>query len=350
MMKNDDIIILGGNFLGLYCAFKCVENGYKNISIIDKKLTLGDIKTNNYMFFHANHTLYIELLNTFNIKYSSLSIEKNMKVQNVLNSVITRSKFIPYKILISQSFACFCKSTLSSRNYNMLVKNISNFENIYSRTSAFDAIDMFITDINIDKDYYKLDDDINILIKNMIEYLISNNVKFIQNDIYDFKYNNNKFILYNKESYHNYTCDILLTTLSKKKLLCFKFWNLEQRILLNSSTNYNLDIRDIFKHVYILDDKKNLNNDTNTYILEQMRLVFPQSLHYLVMKKKYLSFWNIGINNIFTRDKIKNIYNKKFVLCSDSYAKNNVFINYSFELFYYNFSKILILSCASKTT
>jgi hypothetical protein len=41
--------------------------------------------------------------------------------------------------------------------------------------------------------------------------------------------------------------------------------------------------------------------------------------------------WNNGINNVLVREKIKNMFNDKFIICSESFSKNNMFINYSLE-------------------
>jgi len=50
--------------------------------------------------------------------------------------------------------------------------------------------------------------------------------------------------------------------------------------------------------------------------------------------------WNYGINNIIIRDKIKHLFSHIFI-CSDSYSRNNFFVNYSLETFDNIFSKII---------
>lgn len=340
-MKNDTIVVLGANILGLYSAIKLTDNGFNNITIIDKNLILGRLKSDNHIFFHKNHTLYIELLQRFNIKFTSVNIVKNNTLQYIIYAIINKSKIYSYKSLICQSFLNFTKKILSFQDYNYLKESIISFEIIFEKINVLDAIEIFTKDINIYLDYYVLEDDINLLVFYMIEYLKNKGIIFLHKEIIDFKYNNNKFILYSKNDVHKLTCSILLTTLSKKNLLYFKFWNTDQKILLNSSTNYNFETYNFYNHLYTINKKQELTNDTKTYILQKTRLVFPQYIQMLFSKKNDISLWNIGINNQFTRDKLKYIYNNKFILCSDSYSKNNLFINYSLELFYSNFSKII---------
>ena len=41
--------------------------------------------------------------------------------------------------------------------------------------------------------------------------------------------------------------------------------------------------------------------------------------------------WNININNVLVSEKIKHMYNERFLICSESFSKNNMFVNYSLE-------------------
>jgi heterodisulfide reductase subunit A-like polyferredoxin len=132
-MKDDSIVILGANILGLYSAIKLIDSGYTNIIVIDKNLTLGRIKTNNHIFFHKNHLLYIDLLKRFNIKFVPVNIVKNTTIQNILTNIINKSKYIPHKILICQTFLNFTKNILSLHDYNYLKENITSFEVIFEK-------------------------------------------------------------------------------------------------------------------------------------------------------------------------------------------------------------------------
>ena len=54
-----------------------------------------------------------------------------------------------------------------------------------------------------------------------------------------------------------------------------------------------------------------------------MNIVYP-------IKKYSLYLWDIGINNIIIREKIKKLYNNIFI-CSDFHSKNIFFANYTLE-------------------
>jgi hypothetical protein len=346
--NNLHIAILGGNIVGLYAAIKCIEFGY-NVAIIDKKCNFGSIRIDNFKYFNKNHYIYLNLLNKFNIKYSQIVTNMNSRLQCIINHIISRAQFIPKKNLISQSFVNFCENILSTYEYDLLINNIENFEHIFSKLNTLDSINIFINDINANVEYYCLDDDIDILINKILEYLIDNNVKFIHSNIKDFRYINKQFLFYDLMYPTNvndfiYCSDMLICTLSKKNLVHFKFWNKEQRLLLNSVFNYNISIDDINK---IICNKKVCNDDIQKHTLEHIHLVFPQVMYKLSQSKNNTYIWNLGINNIFVREKIKNLYNPHFILCSESYAKNNFFINYTLETFDSNIQRLIKISSIS---
>lgn len=343
--NNLHIAILGGNIIGLYAAIKCIEMGY-TVSIIDKRCNFDRIRVDNYKYFNKNHYIYLNLLNKFDIKYSQIVTNINTKLQTLIHHIISRAQFIPKKNLVSQSFVNFCKNILTPYEYDILNNSIDNFEHIFSKLNILDSIHIFSNDINTNIDYYCLDDDINVLIDKILEFLINNNVRFIYSNIKDFRYINKKFILYDT-SYasdaNKYICcsDVLICTLSKKNLIHFKFWNKEQRLLLNSVFSYNINIDDINK---IVCNKNIINDDMQKHTLEYVHLVFPYVMCKLSQSKYNTYIWNIGINNIFIREKIKNIYNSYFVLCSQSYAKNNFFIHYTLETFDCNIQRLIKMS------
>jgi hypothetical protein len=341
MKDNENIIILGGNIVGMYAAVKCVELGY-DVTIIDKKKTFGNLKTKNYHIFNRSHTTYMNLLNKFNINYIPYHIKKNEKLTNIIAYIINKAKLIPKKNIISQSFAKFCKSVLSSYEYEVLKTLLYDFENIYSNINTIDCINMFINDINLNQEYFLLDDHIDILIDRIKSFLMNNNVTFINNtDIKDFKYINDNFILYSSNNV--YMSNLLITTLSKKNLLAYKFWNKEQKALLNMVSNYNINSSNIYR---VLDNSfeesayDNITEDVNirTKILEEFHTVYPNiNKNY----KENIYLWNIGTNNIIVREKLKYIYNPYMILCSDSYSKSNLFINYCLEMFDSNIPRII---------
>jgi heterodisulfide reductase subunit A-like polyferredoxin len=89
----NNLIIAGCNFIGLYSAIKCIDNGY-DVTIIEKKNSYND-KRNYYRIFNKNHVSYINLLNKFSISYSKYSLKYNEKTYNILFNIINKSKMIP---------------------------------------------------------------------------------------------------------------------------------------------------------------------------------------------------------------------------------------------------------------
>lgn len=332
MKKNINIIILGGDINSLYIALRCIDIGY-NVTIIEKKKNFGNIKNNNYTFFNKNHNIYINLLKRFNVKYSKYFFDKNNNLLSFLMTIINKSKIIPKKVLLSLTFNTLCEKILSKQR----LKDFKNYTNSFQGlTSYFDVInsvdfiEMFITEVCNDN-IYKLEDNIDILINRITEYLISKGTILINNTaVKSFKYINKKFILNNIL----YTSDILISTISKKNLLKFTFWNDEQYNILNNVTQYNLNTFDILKSLSII-DKDYIDNDyendlkIRNDILNNLHIIYPINKQ----NNNDLYLWNTGINNIIVREKIKNLYNQYFLLCSNSYSKNSLFLNYSLEIF-----------------
>lgn len=330
--NDNTIMILGGNFIGLYAALRCVDLGY-NVSIIDKQYTLGSTKTANYSTFHKHHTAYINLLNRFNIKYSPVPINTNPRLRNIINKIIAKSKFLPKKNLLYQPFTSFCKTVLQQYEYDFIASSINNFDCTFCKMNTLDCINIFIYDINPTLEYYVLLDDFSLLIKKIISYLKENNVNFINANISDFRFIENRFILHSPQAI--YSADILIMSLNKKNLLQLKCWNKEQRSILNSLSLYHNDVSDF----YFLTKQDASQTALIKSVLENMHITFPDSPY----SKTSMYLWNIGVNNIFIREKIKHIYNPFFFLCSESYARNNIFINHTLDLFECIFSKIIRL-------
>ena len=79
---NNNLTIAGCNFIGLYSAIKCTDNGY-NVTIIEKKTSYNDNK-NYYRIFNKNHYLYINLLNKFSINYTKYNLKYNLNIIYIL--------------------------------------------------------------------------------------------------------------------------------------------------------------------------------------------------------------------------------------------------------------------------
>ena len=150
------------------------------------------------------------------------------------------------------------------------------------------------------------------------------------NEIKNIKYIKKKYVV-TTNLHISFTSDIIFTTISKDNLNAFSFWNNDQKIYLNSVTAVNSTIiKNILDKLILnkLDHNKTSNiTDVRKTLLNELHIVYP----YCTNKSKYVFIWNNGANNILIREKIKNMYNDKFIICSESYSKNNMFINYSLE-------------------
>ena len=326
-MTINNIIIVGCNIIGLYSALRCVDNGYK-VSIVDKltKDKVNKNNRNNYRIFNRSHNIYIQLLNRFSIKYEKYILKYNDKTTTILSGIINKSKLIPNKSLNTQSFVKFCRTILTITDYNILKNNLDSFEYIYSNISAMDALIMLSSDINETHNYYILTDDISILIDKITQFLQSKNVDFIYNtEIKDIFNCNNR--IYSSTRANTFISNIIILTLSKNNLLKYNFFTKEQKKLLNNVSKYNIDCESIYSDKYL---KKEY--EIKTHLLDNLHIVCP-------IKKYSMYLWNYGINNVIIRDKIKNLFTHIFI-CSDSYSRNNFFINYSFETFDNIHSKI----------
>jgi len=110
-------------------------------------------------------------------------------------------------------------------------------------------------------------------------------------------------------------------------LLKYNYLSKDQKKLLNNVSKYNIDCESIYSDKYL---KKEY--EIKTHLLDKLHIVCP-------IKKHSMYLWNYGVNNVIIRDKIKNLFTHIFI-CSESYSRNNFFINYSLETFDTIYSKI----------
>ena len=326
-MTINNIIIVGCNIIGLYSALRCADNGYR-ISIVDK---LSQDKINNknrinYRIFNKSHQIYIHLLNRFSIKYEKYMLKYNDKTSAVISGIINKSKLIPKKSLNSQSFVKFCRSILTITDYNILKNNLEAFEHIYNNISAMDALIMLSCDINSSNDYYILTDDITVLIDRITAHLLTKGVEFHYNiEIKDIIQCNNN--IYSSTRTNTFISNVIILAISKNNLLKFNFFSKDQKKLLNNVSKFNIDCESIYSDKYLKTEY-----EIKAHLLDKLHIVCP-------IKKHSMYLWNYGINNIIIRDKIKHLFTHIFI-CSDSYSRNNFFVNYSFETFDNIYSKV----------
>jgi len=326
-MTINNIIVVGCNIIGLYSALRCSDNGYR-VSIVDK-LTQDKINNKNrinYRIFNKSHQIYMHLLNRFSIKYEKYVLKYNEKTNTVISGIINKSKLIPKKSLNSQSFVKFCRSILTISDYNILKNNLEAFEHIYNNVSAMDALIMLSCDINVSNEYYILTDDITLLINNITTHLLTKGVEFHYNiEIKDIVQCNNN--IYSSTRTNTFISNIIILAISKNNLLKFNFFTKDQKKLLNNVSKFNIDCESIYSDKYLKTEY-----EIKTHLLDKLHIVCP-------IKKHSMYLWNYGINNIIIRDKIKHLFTHIFI-CSDSYSRNNFFVNYSFETFDNIYSKV----------
>ena len=316
---SDAVTIIGCNFSGLYSAIRCIDCGIK-VTLIEKKNTYeNDII--NYKIFNKNHTLYIQLLNRFSIKYNKYNLNFNEKTMSIINNVISKAKLIPSKILNIQTFDKLCNTILSQNDYLHLQNNINNYSSIYCNISGLFGITMFNNEINNNNIFYIVEDDCSLLITKMLSYVVNNKGTIIFNtEVKDVNVDsdNNIITTTNNMSNKYQISKIIIFTLSKDNLLKIKYFAKDKRKILNNISKYNVDSLCIYNDECILNEY-NIQN----HLINNMNIVYP-------IKKPSLYLWNIGVNSIIMREKIKNLYNNIFI-CSDFHSKNIFFANYTLE-------------------
>tara|TARA_B000000477_G_scaffold124118_3_gene130928 strand:- start:1875 stop:2915 length:1041 start_codon:yes stop_codon:yes gene_type:complete len=343
MKRNNKIAIIGGNISGLYSAIKYIDSGF-NINIYEKKNYINIDSFDNYIYslYNDNHTIYINLLQKFEIKSIKLNdITFNDKLYDIFNIVIEKSKLIPNNVLLTYTFFNLCKTCLKQNDID-IIKNYFNNCDIINNINAIDFIYIINKDLTSNTNYYYVtNDNINLLIKRMIAYIDNKNKIYYNNNVKTIKYNTNnstnKFIINDNKSI---LYDYIICTISKDNLLAFDFWNYKQISLLNNVTNVNSsNVKTMIDKLinFNINQTKLDNNEKIRYkLLSDFNIVYPIGNN----KLKNICFWNIGCNNVIIRDRIKNIYNNKFLISSDSFTINNMFINYSLDNIDNNILKI----------
>jgi len=338
MKKLNNVIIIGCSISSLYAAIKFLDLGYK-VTIVEKKnsyLPIYDSIYHNFKVFNDNHKTYINLLKRFDIKSEKIDINAKNEVNSLttlmtlINNVIQKTKPIPNNILITHTFASLCRSLMTESDYNQLNAYENIFSGIFNIMNAMDCIQLFTNDITYIVSHYHITmQSINELIGKMISYIHNKNGKIIYNsDVKTIKYIKHKFIL-STNTHISFTSDILFTTISKDNLVTFNFWNNEQKLLLNSVTVINASIINNIIEYFITnnDQQSKASDDIRKLLLDDLHIVYPLFTN----KSKQIYVWNNGVNNVLIRERIKNMYNDKFFICSESFSKNNMFINYSLE-------------------
>jgi hypothetical protein len=315
---NDTLTIIGCNFSGLYSAIRCIDCGIK-VTLIEKKNKYND-DIINYKIFNKTHNSYIQLLNKFSIKYSPYNLNFNEKTILIINNIINKAKHIPNKILNTQSFDKLCSTLLTQNDYLYLHNNINNYFQIYPYISGLFGISLFNNEL-LNNTFYIVDDDSSVIIEKMVSYILKYKGNIIYNtEVKDVTIDNNNNIIITTNNVSNkyQISKIIIFTLSKDNLLKFKYFSKDKRKTFSNVSKYNIDTLYIFNDEYILNEY-NIQN----HLINNMNIVYP-------IKKYSLYLWDIGINSIIIREKIKKLYNNIFI-CSDFHSKNIFFANYTLE-------------------
>ena len=315
---NDTLTIIGCNFSGLYSAIRCIDCGIK-VTLIEKKNKYDD-DIINYKIFNKTHNSYIQLLNKFSIKYSNYNLNFNEKIISIIYNIINKAKHIPNKILNTQSFDKLCSTLLTQNDYLYLHNNINNYLQIYPYISGLFGISLFNNEL-LNNTFYIVDDDSSVIIEKMVSYILKNNGNIIYNtEVKDITIDNSNNIIITTNNVSNkyQTSKIIIFTLSKDNLLKFKYFSKDKRKTFSNVSKYNIDTLYIFNDEHVLNEY-NIQN----HLINNMNIVYP-------IKKYSLYLWDIGINSIIIREKIKKLYNNIFI-CSDFHSKNIFFANYTLE-------------------
>jgi hypothetical protein len=336
MKKLNNIIIIGCSIPSLYAGIRLLDMGYK-VSIVEKKNSCCPISQaayHNFSLYNENHKTYINLLRQYDIPETKLNgIKYDTRLYTLINTIILKAKLIPSHILMTHTFTSLCKYLISDTDFNELNSYENIFSGIFNIVNAVDCINLFSTDITNDADYYFIDkDSVNELYIKMMKHFQNKSGKIIFNiEVKNIKYIKKKYII-TTNMHHVLSSDLLLTTISRNNLQCFGFWNNEQKMLLNSVSAINSSVVDNMLRKLIFTSANTGIRDQDhmqirNKLLDELHIVYPLFTN----KSKYIYIWNNCVNNVIVRERIKEMYNNKFIICSESFSKNNMFINYSLE-------------------
>lgn len=344
MKKSNNVIIIGCSIPSLYAGIKFLELGYK-VTIIEKKNSYHPVSQaayHNFNLYNDNHKAYINLLKRYDTKGDKVTtIQFDDKLYALINTIIQKSKHIPSNIVMTHTFTSLCKYLTPDTINNDLNTYENIFNGIFNIMNASDCMNIFTQDLTNQVDYYYISNDtINELIVKMMKAFQSKNGKIIfSNEVKNIRFIKKKYVI-NTNMHHIFSCDIVMTTISKDNLTSFGFWNNEQKMLLNSVTAINSSIISNMVNKLLIGNIEQNDNHIRDKLLDCMHIVYPLFTN----KSKYIYIWNNGINNVIVREKIKNMYNDRFIICSEAFSKNNMFINYSLEYIDSAMMKIYVYS------
>lgn len=330
MKKNNSISIIGCSIPSLYAGIKCIRTGY-SVTIHEKNNENEHkdlLSYHNMKIYNSNHELYIKLLKSYQLQGEEiLDVKYNKKMFCIIEKIMNKSKFIPISIMISQNLIGLCKNLSIDIND---MKEDASFDYFFNKISAFDCLNIFKSDIVNNSTYYYINNSTlhNLLAMMKCDFELQGGKIIYNSYVKNIRYIKRKFNLISHS--YVYQSDYIITSISKTNLQVFTFWNNDQKALLNSVTaipicHINLIMENVINipNISIIEQTKNVHK----LLLNDLHVVYP----IIQNKQKFTYLWNINVNNIFISERIKNIYNDKFFICSESFSKNNMFVNYSLE-------------------
>lgn len=324
MKKN--VIIIGCDISSLYAGFKFLKNGY-NVTIIDRnngiKTMCNNDNYNNCFIYDESNRTYIKLLQQFGFNGKTV---KKKRYNNVLIPILIKIKSNLKKVPI-----CYYDRISA---FNVIHKYLSHNEMMYleqlnlnpllSVINIYDFIDLFLKYFHNTDIFYSLNNNsFNLLIKRMYDMFIKKGGEIIFNvNIDKITYNNDRFYLNNI-----YICDFVFTTISQHNLIKFNIWSDYHKMLMKSVCQFDSHyINDIIQSNIDFQFEKN-KSDVSKLILHDLHIAYPSEKN----QTKPFYFWKYNTNKILTREEIKGMYNDRFIICSKSFSKNNLFINSNLE-------------------
>jgi len=337
MKKNNNILIIGCNIPSLYAAIKCIDLGY-NVSIVEKKKSytyyIDDIYY-NFNYYNDSHKTYINLLKQYDINSIKLTNKIDNRLLSIINNIILKTKYIPTNILTSYTLYDICKYILNKLELYDFLQYQEIFYKLFISLNALNCINLLINDILYNNYYYVDNDNINMLCDKMITYIKINNGKiYFDKEVKNIKYIKKKFILNFGKNSNNLVADYLITTISRNNLNKFIFWNTQQKKYLNTVYTINSSYIKTVLDRTLYQCNKNIieqsSNEIQQYLLEELHIVYPKKVK-SKNKNKFTYIWHTNNDYLVLQEKIRNMYNNKFFICSESFSKNNLFLNYSLE-------------------
>jgi len=250
-------IIVGGGIAGLYTQYKLLKKNSlknssknsRNILLIEKNNLLGgriythkvDVKGKTHIMeagagrFNDNHKLLLSLIKELGYK------NKIIKIPSNINVVCTKpkwkndeiSKFSPYDYLDSILGKFKLKNNMKNISFeNWLKKNIDNkiilflkdfypYKDIF-KTNAFDALNLYKRDLNINNNFYILAGGLMQITEKLKKEILSmGGIIKLDTELKNIENIEGSYLINTNES--DYLCEKLILTGQKPDLLKIKY-------------------------------------------------------------------------------------------------------------------------------